>query len=379
MAGTDRSFGTEYDVAVVGGGVVGLSVAYGLAGRGLSITLLDEGDVAFRASRGNFALVWVQGKGVDLPDYARWTLRSARAWRGFAEDLAAETGIDVALEQNGGLTACLHERERDERSRDLRRLHNAAPDCAEVETLDHAGLRELLPEVGPDVVGGTFCRHDGHVNALRLFRALHAAVQLRGVAYRPNAAVRSILPMAPGFALATEAGEVRAGRVVLAAGLANARLAPMVGLHAPVRPQRGQVMVTEKLAPFLRHPLATIRQSDEGGVMIGDSNEQVGFDDANDHRVLGEIAARAVKVLPLLAHAQLVRSWAALRVMSPDGYPIYDRSAACPGAYLVTCHSGVTLAAVHADAIATAIATDHWPDGIAAFRAGRFADVPTAA
>lgn len=371
--------GGDSDVAVIGGGVVGLSVAYGLAGRGLKVTLLDEGDVAYRASRGNFALVWVQGKGIDLPDYARWTLRSARAWRGFADDLAGESGLDLQRSQPGGLMACLNEDELDARVRDLRRLHNAAPDCAEVETLDHAAMRELLPQVGPDVVGGTYCRHDGHVNSLRLFRALHMTVQRRGVSYRPNAAVDSIVPAAGGFRLITQAGEVRAGKVVLAAGLANARLAPMVGLHAPVRPQRGQVMVTEKLAPFLRHPLGTIRQTDEGGVMIGDSKEEVGLDDGNDAGVLGKIAARAVKVLPMLARAQLVRSWGALRVMSPDGYPVYDRSVAYPGAYVVTCHSGVTLAAIHADVIAGAIASDEWPAEIAAFGAGRFASVPAAA
>jgi hydrogen cyanide synthase HcnC len=371
--------GNEADVAVIGGGIVGLSVAHGLAGRGLSVTLLDEGDVAFRASRGNFALVWVQGKGIGLPDYARWTLRSARAWRGFADTLSAETGIDLAYSQRGGLMACLDAAELEERSAGMRRLHNAAPDCADVETLDAGAMRRLIPHFGPDVVGGTYCRHDGHVNSLRLFGALHAAAQGRGVAYRPNATVEEIAPAPGGFRLITPAGEFRAGKVVLAAGLGNARLAPKLGLDAPVRPQRGQVMVTEKLAPFLEYPLGTIRQTDEGGVMIGDSNEEVGFDDGNAHKVLGGIAARAVKVFPLLARAQIVRSWGALRVMSPDGYPIYDRSTACPGAYLVNCHSGVTLAAVHAEVIAGAIATDEWPAEIAAFSASRFADVPAAA
>jgi glycine/D-amino acid oxidase-like deaminating enzyme len=378
MASSTQS-GHACDIAVIGGGVVGLSVAYGLAVRGYAVTLLDEGDVAYRASRGNFALVWVQGKGIDLPDYARWTLGSAAAWKGFAEALGQESGIDLALEQRGGLSACLSERELEDRTTQMRRLHNAAPDCANVETLDHRQMKELLPGLGPDVVGGTFCRHDGHLNALRLFSALHEACLRRGMVYRPNATVDALAPMADGFRIATPSGEVRARKVVLAAGLGNAKLAPLVGLSAPVRPQRGQVMVTEKLAPFLRYPLATIRQTDEGGVMLGDSKEEVGFDTGNAHQVLGAIATHAAKVFPQLARVQIVRSWGALRVMSPDGYPIYDRSTACPGAYLVTCHSGVTLAAAHASVIADAIATDHWPDAIAAFSARRFGDVPAAA
>lgn len=371
--------GDDCDIVVIGGGVVGLSVAFGLAGRGKAVTLLDEGDVAFRASRGNFALVWVQGKGADLPDYARWTLGSAVAWQDFAATLHLESGIDLAFEQRGGLTACLSEQELEQRTLAMHRLHNAAPDCAEVETLTASQIKELMPEIGPEVVGGTYCRHDGHLNSLRLFGALHEACIRRGVSYRPNASVESLTYRQDGFSITTPSGEWRTRKVVLAAGLGNARLAPLVGLSAPVRPQRGQIMVTEKLAPFLTLPLVNIRQTDEGGVMLGDSKEEVGLDTGNSHEVLGKIAANAVRFLPLLARAQIVRSWGALRVMSPDGYPIYDRSTACPGAYLVTCHSGVTLAAAHASVVAEAIATDIWPESIAAFSARRFGDVPTAA
>lgn len=367
------------DIAVIGAGVVGLSIAQGLARHGRSVMLMDEGDIAYRASRGNFALIWVQGKGIDMPDYARWTLRSAAAWNAFATALEQDTGIALALDQRGGLTACLSEEELETRTSQLRRLHNAAPDCAEVETLDHRQMKALLPQIGPDVVGGTFCHHDGHVNSLRLFGALHEACLRRGVAYHPHAAVERLEPVADGFRMMTGAGEFRARRIVLAAGLANAVLAPMVGLSAPVRPQRGQVMVTEKLAPLLPYPFATLRQTDEGGVMMGDSQEEVGLDTTTTHRVLANIAARAAKVMPPLARAQIVRSWGALRVMSTDGYPIYDRSIACPGAYLVTCHSGVTLAAMHATVIADAIATEIWPEELAAFSARRFGDVPAAA
>ena len=132
-------------------------------------------------------------------------------------------------------------------------------------------------------------------------------------------------------------------------------------------------MVTEKLAPFLDYPFGTVRQTDEGGVMLGDSQEEVGFNTDNAHMVLADIAHRAIKTFPLLTQAQIIRSWGALRVMSLDGHPLYDHSAAMPGAYLVTCHSGITLAAVHADVIARAIATDTWPDVLLPFSAERFA------
>ena len=80
-----------FDVAVVGGGLVGVATAWGLAREGCRVVVLDEGDSAVRASRGNFALVWVQSKGLGLAPYAGWTIRSSNAWAGFAEALKEET------------------------------------------------------------------------------------------------------------------------------------------------------------------------------------------------------------------------------------------------------------------------------------------------
>src|SRR5689334_1478321 len=101
----------EFDVAVIGGGLVGSAIAWGLARTGRRVGVLDEGDVAYRASRGNFALVWVQSKGLGLPPYSAWTMRSSNAWSGFAELLKDETGIDVAFQRPGGFNLSLSERE----------------------------------------------------------------------------------------------------------------------------------------------------------------------------------------------------------------------------------------------------------------------------
>ncbi|MFX7988786.1 FAD-dependent oxidoreductase, partial [Acinetobacter baumannii] len=88
-------------------------------------------------------------------------------------------------------------------------------------------------------------------------------------------------------------------------------------------------------------------QTGEGVVQIGDSKEDVGFDDRTSIDQLAHIAHRARKYFPLLDGANVVRTWGALRVMTPDGFPIYEESCQCPGAFLVTCHSGITLAAMH--------------------------------
>ncbi|NYZ13978.1 FAD-binding oxidoreductase [Azospirillum sp. RWY-5-1] len=369
----------DYDVAVVGGGLVGSAIAWGLAREGQKVAILDEGDIAVRPSRGNFALVWVQGKGLGMPEYAGWTKRSADTWTGFASLLREQTGIDVRYDRPGGFMPLLSEAEVVARAAQLSRLHNQ-PSMVRYayEMLDHAAVAKEMPFIGKDVVGASYCPHDGHCNSLKLFRALHTGLSQFGAAYLPNHRVERIEPRDGGFRLTTAGGEVAAGKLVLAAGHDSARLAPMVGLSAPVRPQRGHIIVTEKTTPFLKFPVGYVRQTDEGGVMIGDSFEEVGFDTSVRNGVSSTIAERAMRIFPLLGRLNVVRTWAALRVLSPDGFPIYEQSATAPGAFVATCHSGVTLAANHALALAPHIAAGRLPEDFTVFSARRF-DVPKAA
>lgn len=349
--------GDEFDVAVVGGGLVGVATAWGLSREGCRVVILDEGDRAVRASRGNFALVWVQSKGLGLAPYAGWTIRSSNAWRGFSDLLKQETGLDVSFQRPGGFHLCLSEKELEARANVLKRLHNQ-PGIVDYKTeiLTHDQVKAMLPDIGPEVVGGSFCPLDGHVNSLRLFRTLHAALNARGVTYLPSHRVEAITKEAGEFRLATPNGEIRAAKVALAAGNANMRLAPMVGLEAPMRPERGQIVVTERLRPFLNHPVVTLRQTDEGTVMIGDSKEESVDPSGLTIGVSATEAERAVRQFPLLANVNVVRTWSAIRVMTQDGFPIYDESQTHPGAFTVCCHSGVTLAANHALTIAPMIA-----------------------
>lgn len=369
-----RPFAEEPDVAVIGGGLMGSAIAWGLARIGKRVCVLDEGDIAFRASRGNFALVWVQSKGLGMPRYSAWTMQSSNAWPGFAAMLKEQTGVDVCFQRPGGFNLSLSTREFETRTNLLHRLQSQPGMVRfEYEMLDAAAVRRALPDIGPEVVGASYSRFDGHCNSLRLFRTLHAGMQQFGVSYLPEHRVTHLEHKAGGFRLVTEAGEMRAGKVVLAAGIDNARLAPLVGLNVPVRPQRGQLIVTEKTAPFLHYPVQTVRQTDEGGLMLGDSQEEVGADPTVTTQVISVLADRAVRMFPKIADLNIVRTWAALRVMTQDGFPIYDQSASCPGAFSAACHSGVTLAAAHALLLAPHIAAGTLPaEDFDSFSARRF-------
>jgi hydrogen cyanide synthase HcnC len=293
--------------------------------------------------------------------------------------LEGDTGIDVSHQQPGGFMLCLSDAEMQARVDAMKRLHNQ-PDMVKYpyEILDHAETKRRLPAVGKDVVGAVYCPLDGHVNSLRLFRALHVAMSNAAVDYRPNHPVETIRSERGGFGIRGPWGEMRSAKIVLAAGLGNARLAPMVGLDAPVKPSKGQIIVTEKVAPFLHNPIVTVRQTDEGGVMIGDSQEDLGFDTAVRNPVISAMAERAIRMFPLLSGVNVVRTWSALRVMSPDGFPIYDQSQSCPGAFVATCHSGVTLAANHVLSLAPRILQGALPAELQSFSARRL-HVPSAA
>jgi len=363
----------EYDVAVVGGGLVGSEIAWGMARAGQRVALLDEGDGAVRASRGNFALVWVQSKGLGMAEYAGWTVRSSELWRSFAAELQAETGLDVCFERRGGFHLALSEDELEARATTLKRLHNQ-PGIVQYETkiLNRTEVQRMLPDIGPEVVGGSYCPLDGHTNSLRLYRALHLALKQRGASYLGSHKVTAITREGGEFRLVTEGGEVRAGKVVLAAGNANMELAAMVGLKAPMKPERGQIVVTERVRPFLRHPVVTVRQTDEGTIMIGDSKEEATDPAGLTLGISAGMADRAVRCFPILKSLNVVRTWSAIRVMTEDGFPIYDESRSHPGAFVACCHSGVTLAAAHALVLAPMLARGKLEADVLPFTGARF-------
>jgi glycine/D-amino acid oxidase-like deaminating enzyme len=364
-----------HDVAVIGGGMVGAAIAYGCAARGARTALLDEGDLSLRAARANAGLIYSQGKGEGLPAYAAWTGRSIALWPEFAHAMDAASGRSIGFRQRGVIAYCLGEEELEARRALLRRMHNqSGGPGAPVHVVDRRELETMLPEarLGPRVLGGTYSPKDCDVNPLPLLRALHAGFLRAGGTHLPERTVGRIAADGAGFAIASDRDTVRAGKVVLACGLGIPRLAPMLGLRAEVRPVRGQMLVTERLAPMLPIPGSGVRQLHEGLVQIGTTTEEGEIAPATTVADLARMAARAAQLIPALAEARIVRSWAGIRPMTPDGCPIYQQSPSHPGAFVAVCHSGVTLCAAHAGSLAEAILAGTLPDEVADLHPDRF-------
>lgn len=363
-----------YAMAVIGGGLVGAAVAWGMRALGERLVLIDALE-SHAASRAAMGLVWVQGKGFGRPEYAAWTLASARAWPRLATTLRETTGIDVAFEQHGGLHVCLTAAEMEARAARLAALSaQAGVECGGASMLTRAEIAARVPAIGREVAGGSFCALDGHCDPLRLAAALHAGLAREGVVRRLRERVEAIEPASSGFRLRAGDREIDVDRVVVAAGRGTRHLGARVGLDVPLADDTGQVLVLERMQRFLPFPLDAIRQTPEGNVLVGASHEP--RDDASlDLPVLGAIARRAQAILPALAGARVLRAWAAPRVMPPDGFPVYAQSASHPGAFAVACHSGVTLAAAHAFDLAPAILSGTLATRFAPFAAARFAHV----
>jgi glycine/D-amino acid oxidase-like deaminating enzyme len=371
MSDSERSF----EVAVVGGGVVGSAIAYGMAKRGARVIVLDEGDRAWRASRVNFGLVWLQTKGNGLPAYGRWTRRATVLWPGLAAELLERTGVDVELELNGGLKFCLSDKEFAERAAVVERMAAAVgPGVYDTRMVDARELADLVPGVrfGADVQGASFCPHEGAVSPLRLMRALHAGLQSWGGRFLPGTRVENVTRDGSGYRIDCGDTVYRADRMVLAAGHGTPRLAGLLGLPAPIRAQRGQILVTERLAPFLTLPASGLRQMREGTVLLGATRENVGFDDATTVQGEAGLAARAVRTVPALEGIPVVRAWAGLRVLTPDSFPVYEQSQTHPGTFVALCHSGVTLASIHAADVAEAFLAPQLSEALHPFHSRRF-------
>ncbi|MCC6306020.1 MAG: FAD-dependent oxidoreductase [Rhodobacteraceae bacterium] len=362
-----------FDLVVIGGGIIGCAAAWGAASAGGRVAVVDGGDADDRASNGNFGLLWTQGKGVDAPPYAAWTRRSAHLWPEFAAALAEASGIDFGFEQKGGLHFVLSADEAARRMAALAPPGSARDDFA-VEFLPAADLGRDIPGLGPEVFGATFCPRDGAVNPLRLLQALRGALARANVAVFQGRRADGIRATGGGFAVSVGERQLSGARLLLAAGLANRELGRGLGLELALFPQRGQLLVTERTPPFLPWPGTAVRQMPEGTVLLGSTQENVGFDKSVGVAGLAGIAQRALRLFPHLGGLALVRSWACLRVMTPDGLPIYEESPRFPGAFAAAAHSGITLAAVHARVLAPAILAGGLPADVASFAAGRFAD-----
>ena len=354
------------DVVIVGGGIRGVAIAYGLARAGLKVVLLEKRFIASAASGMNMGYVNVSAKGPE-----HYTILSKLSADIYPE-LNEELGGGFEYEQNGALDVA-------ETDDDYQYLagtvaeRNRVPGI-DMEMLDTQEARSLEPAITPEIRGARWCPIDGVVHPLKLVRALlQGAIQKRAVVLCGEA-VRDIrLRSGRIESVLTTNHEIATHVVVNTAGIHASEIARMVKVDVPVFPERGQIIITEPLPRILNRTVGPFKQYADGQVLIGASNEKAGENTGVTPEVLSKLAQDAMRILPILTKVHVIRCAAGLRPMTPDRHPVYQKVPEVSDFYIAVGHSGFTLAPITAKIFTDLILHGETDVNLAAYRYERFA------
>jgi glycine oxidase len=314
------------DFLIIGGGVIGLSIARELRRRGTArITILERGRIGMEASWAAAGMLAPQSEADRADEFFELCSESNGMYPQFAAELLKETGIDIELDRTGTLYLAFSEKD----SEELRKRYEwqTAAGLA-VEQISASKILKREPLVSPTVQESLFFPSDGQVENRRLIEALTAYCRGNEIGISGGTSVNSIV-VDGGRAVAvdTGAGRVSAGHIVLAAGAWSSSID--VGgrkLNVPVKPIRGQMISFSSDVGRFRHVIYSHRgyivPRADGRVLAGATVEDVGFDKDTTASGLSSIRDVAAEIAPGFAAVWPSESWAGLRPFAGDGLPV---------------------------------------------------------
>ena len=344
------------DFAIIGGGIIGCAAARALAiggaGRVLVIERGEPGAEASSAAAGVLAVASSRAPRGVLFDLKR---ASAALFPALAERLREETGIDVEYSTAGLLDLAFTSRDAEQLDRLVARRREQR---FAIELLDADAVRARHAEVNPAVRRGAWFADDRAVNNGRLVAALYASARARGVEFRVGSPVTRIDTQA-GRVLAVEAGGDRIvpGQLIVAAGAWSAEVGALLGVKIPVRSDRGEMIAVRPRAPLgltLSWRDGYLVPRRDGEVLIGSTSTRGATEKCVTARGAAVLLDRAVRMMPALADATVVRTWAGLRPLSALRRPIIGSLRGFANVTLACGHhrSGILLAPITAQLVA---------------------------
>jgi glycine oxidase len=356
----------EFDVVVVGGGVIGLSCAWRAAQRGARVVVLERGEPPAGATRVAAGMLAPVGElSFGEPQLLELTLAAAQLYPDFVAELEAASGEPTGYARDGALHIAL---DRDEAA-ELRRVHDLQRSLGlEAEWLPPRRCRDLEPALTPSFNGGVHAPGEASIDPRALTRALLAA--LGGAGGETRIGTEVVAGLFDGGRLAgvrTAAGEdLRAESVVLAAGAWSGRAEWLPEqARPPVRPVKGQILELRSrdgAAPCERIVASErvyLVPRPDGRLIVGATVEEQGFDTAVTVAGVHELLREAYRLLPEVAEMELLDATASLRPGTPDNLPIVGPGA-IDGLLLATGHyrNGILLAPLAAETIAGLLTGD---------------------
>ncbi len=324
-----------YDIAIIGGGIMGCSTALRVAQGGMRVIVLDQGDLGQGASGVNAGTLSLQIKRVRLMPYA---LKGHQLWE--------QMGPAVGFRKTGGYTLAFNQREADLlHIRQTMKAEAGAP----IEFVCSSDLYAAEPNLTKQVVAASYCSEDGYANASLTGQYYRSQLRDSGIEYREKSEVIAI-DRSDCFALSTVQGVIRANRILLAAGAWLGPLAALLDVALPVKARVNTVSATERMPPIMSSVighatgLLTMKQKANGTVLIGGGWQGRGVPQEGR----GEVDAATVRAnlalaqyaVPALRDARVLRSWTGFEANVPDFYPLAGALPNVEGAFVLGCVRG---------------------------------------
>lgn len=367
------------DVIIVGGGVIGLTIARALRQRGVrEVMLIERGSLGAEASWAAGGILAPQVEVDHKDDFFQLACQSRDLYPELAASLKEETGVDVELDQSGTLSLGFTDADEAE----LRHRFEWQNDAGlEVEWLDGDEARRIEPAISAEVRCALHFPKDFQVENRRLIGALVRANEELGTHIVTGSSVNAIrIESQRVSGIETSSGPVSTDVVVLAAGAwvsliqsPDASLPPIF-----VEPVRGQMICFAAHPQIARHVIYSSRgylvPRRDGRVLAGSTAEQVGFARGVTNEGLAAIKSMAKEIAPETTSLPEIGSWSGFRPKAKDGLPVLGPTTAIEGLLYATGHyrNGILLAPVTGELIAAAILDGVWPESLKSFSPDRF-------
>jgi len=333
----------SYEIVIIGGGIIGCSIAFELAKRGKTDVLMIEREYLTAGATGRCGAGIRQQWGSLLN--ATLAVDSTHIF----ENMEEYTGYNrsCGLNQGGYLLVAYTEKEWEQFHKNLELQHSLGINSYAVD-LD--GIKEIVPHINTEgIYGACFCAKDGHADPFHCTYAYAKGAMRMGVDIETYTSVEGFVTEKGRIkTVKTDKGDIQANTVLNCTGGHAADIAAMVGDELPIYPERHQILITEPVAHIMDpmvmsfHRRFYVQQTPHGSVItgIGEPSEPVSLNIRSSWQYLELNAHLITQTLPVFRNLRVVRQWAGLYDMSPDRYPIINHAKEAEGFITIAGLSG---------------------------------------
>ena len=365
------------EVLIIGGGVIGLSIARQLRRKGVEkITILERGQIGREASYAAAGMLAPHAETDQADDFFRLCHDSNKLYPDFAGQLLDETGVDIELDKSGTLYLAFSETD----SKEIRQRFSWQRAAGlGVEHLSAEQARKIEPFVSPDVREALFFPNDWQVENRRLLRALQKYAVLNQIEIIENAEVKRLLITGGKIAGAQTASQTFTVQTIVLATGAWTSFIDADGFTLPkIKPLRGQMISYQTAKRLFRRvmysPRGYLVPRLDGRILVGATVEDVGFDRATTAAGIEFLRENALEIAPSLVNLNVAEQWTGLRPFAADGLPIIGALPGVENLHIAAGHhrNGILLAPLTAELLAEAIVTRTESERLKMFSPRRF-------